>query len=320
MNLNAKTVAAALFLIALIAPGPSPADAAQKDLDQSERFPSSEGKRIEVSAADLDLQVHVGDIDHVEMQTILHIRGVGEGRGESWIEKHTPLSDDRNQVLSVKVEPGRSSFLGIGSLSARARLRFLVPGHVVPDLSTTSGRLEIRGDFPNAHPLNLRTATGDVEMVGAAVSIDLRCVSGDSDIEVIRPLERFFARSSSGDIRLVGGARDAHVETASGKIWLENLSGSVVASASTGKITLRWDRLEKNHVIRVRSSSARVHLTIPGDAHPGGTLTTTTGAIRSDFPGEIVDEGVTLRLLGDGPVFDVETASGEILLTTRDLR
>ena len=317
--MNTKTLCAALLLIALIAPGPSPAGAAQQDLSQTERFPSTEGKRIEVLAADLDLRVRAADIDRIEVETILHIGGVGEERGQTWIEKHSPSFDDQDQVLWVKVEPGRSGFLGFGSLSARARLGLLVPGHVVPDLSTTSGSLKVRGDFPNAHPLNLRTATGDVEMVGAAVSIDLRCVSGDSDLEVIRPLERFFARSSSGDIRLVGGARDAHVETASGKIWLENLSGSVVASASTGKITLRWDRLEKDHVIRVRSSSARVHLTIPEGTRPGGTLTTTTGAIRSDFPGEIVEEGTTLRLQGDGPIFDVETASGEILLTTREI-
>jgi hypothetical protein len=59
-------------------------------------------------------------------------------------------------------------------------------------------------------------------------------------------------------------------------------------------------------------------LEIPASVRPAGTLTTTTGNVRSDFPGEVTEDGSSLRLTGDGPVFDVETASGEIQLTIRD--
>jgi DUF4097 and DUF4098 domain-containing protein YvlB len=120
-------------------------------------------------------------------------------------------------------------------------------------------------------------------------------------------------------VRLTGGAREARVETASSKIWLENLSGDVNVSTSTGKVTLRWDRLDVGASVRVRSSSGRVHLVLPTDSRPQGTLTTTTGDIRSDFPGEISEDGGSLTLQGDGPSFDVESASGDILLTTSEM-
>ena len=159
---------------------------------------------------------------------------------------------------------------------------------------------------------------GDMRMIGAAASLRIDGADGDAVIEVIRPLESFNASTSSGDVRLVGGARKAAVNTASGKIWLENLSGSVEISTSTGKVNISWDRLDADHTIRVRSSSGRVQLVVPEGVQPQGTLTTTTGNIRSELPGEVVGDGSTLQLAGNGPTFDVETASAEIVLSIRD--
>jgi len=169
--------------------------------------------------------------------------------------------------------------------------------------------------FPNARPLHLRTSTGDAEMFGAASSIDFRSSAGGVRLEVIRPLESLMARTASGDVSLTGGARTVQVDTASGRIWLRNLSGNADVSTSTSKITLSWDRLEANATVRIRSSSGRVQLVVPAEIRPQGTLRTTTGSVRSEFPGEVIKNGMTLRLAGDGPTFDVETASGDIQLT-----
>ncbi len=292
--------------------------AAQKDLDQTDRFPSTEGKVVEVDAADLDLRIRTADVDSIEVNTLLHIGGTGDDKGQRWIENHTPVFTDGEDRLQVVVDPGKSGFLGFGSLSAKARLALLVPGRVIPDLTTTSGNIQVRGDFPDARPLRLRTSSGNIEFVGAAVSLEARSAGGDAQIEVIRPLESFFAMTSSGEVRLVGGTREARVDTASGAIRLENLSGGVDVTTSNGKITLSWDRLEPGQNIRIRSSSGRVQLVVPGDVNPQGTLRTTTGSVRSELPGEVTADGTTLVLQGDGPTFDVETASGEIQLTIRE--
>jgi DUF4097 and DUF4098 domain-containing protein YvlB len=297
----------------------SVAQAAQKDLARTDHFPSAEGKLVVIHGNGLDVRMRVADVDQIAVETELHIGSVGEEKAQRWIESHTPVFADEEGRLSVLIEPGKSGFLGFGRLSARARLALLVPGNVVPDLTTTGGNLAVRGDFPHASTVRLRTSTGDIEMTGAAKALDVRSTSGDVQLEVIRPLERLFARTSSGEVRLVGGAREARVETASSKIWLENLSGDVSVSTSTGKITLRWDRLPAGASVRVRSSSGRVQLVLPAGIRPQGTLTTTTGNIRSDFPGEVTEDGSALTLQGDGPGFDVESASGDILLTTNDM-
>jgi hypothetical protein len=308
----------ALHIGLVVAIGTFPAHAAQKDLSRTETFSATDGKTLLVDGADLDIRVRSGDIDQIEADVLLHIRGAGDEKASRWIENHTPAFTDGDDQLRIDVTPGKAGFLGLGWVSSRARIAFLVPSGIVPDVTTTSGAIRVRGDFPNAHPLRLRTSAGNMEMAGAARSLDIRTAEGDAQIEVFRPLERLFARSSSGDVRLVGGSRDVHVDTASGNIWLENLSGNAEVITSTGKITLSWDRMEPGRVVRIRSSSGKVHLMVPEGVHPQGTLTTTTGSIRSELPGEVSQSGVSLRMLGDGPTFDVETASADIQLTIRE--
>jgi hypothetical protein len=298
----------------------APANAAQKDLNLSESFPAADGKRLEVDAGDLDLRVRTADVPRIEAEVQLHIGGTGADRAERWLDNHTPSFEDSEDRLRIVVDPGTSGFLGFGRLSARARLGLLVPHGIVPDLTTTSGNIEVSGDFPDARPLWLRTSSGAVTMIGAAAALDVKSADGDAEIQLIRPLESFAASTSSGNVRLTGGAREANVGTASGDIRLENLSGSLEAVTSTGKITVTWDRLGADGTVRIRSASGRVHLMLPEGVSPRGTLRTTTGSVRSELPGEVAADGSTLELAGDGPVFDVETASGEIILGIRGAR
>lgn len=298
----------------------APGGAAQRDLNLSESFPTTVGKRIEIDAADLDVRLRTADLPRIEAAVQLRIGRTGAGRAERWIENHTPVFTDTNDLLQVVVNPTSSGFLGFGKLSARARLELLVPGGVIPDITTTSGNIDVSGDFSAARPLRLRSSSGTLTLFGAAASVEIKSAEGDAEIQMIRPLESFAASTSAGSLRLIGGAREARVGTASGDIRLENLSGNLDATTSTGKITVTWDRLDAKQTVRIRSSSGRVHLMIPEGVSPQGTLTTTTGAVRSELPGEVTGDGKTLRLAGDGPVFDVETASGEIVLVIRDAR
>jgi hypothetical protein len=306
-----KYLATLLALLAVC----SPTTAAQRDLAKKEKFPSGESKRLDVDAANLEIRLRTADVDAIEADVFLHISGTGGEKAQRWIENHTPRFIDSDESLQIIVEPGESGFLGFGSLSARARLSVLAPSEIVPDITTTTGNVQIQGDFPNARPLHLRTSTGDAELFGAAASIDFRSSAGDVQLEVIRPLQSLMARTASGDVSLTGGARLVRVDTASGRIWLRNLSGSADVSTSTSKITLSWDRLEPSATVRIRSSSGRVQLVVPAEIRPQGTLRTTTGSVRSEFPGEVTKNGMTLLLAGDGPTFDVETASGDIQLT-----
>jgi hypothetical protein len=288
--------------------------AAQREHSGTQTFAAPEGTRVVIDTATVDVKLHTADVDEVEVATELKISGVGEERAEKYISSHMPVAEVSDGRIVVTVSPGRSGFLGFGTLTARARLGFRVPGHVVPDITTTGGSISIRGDLATARPLYLRTATGDMEVIGAAAAIDIRSASGDARLDLIRPLERLFARTSSGNLDLSGGAREVHADTASGSIWMENLSGDAEVVTSTGRITLAWDRLEPDHRVVVRSDSARIRITLPESVSPSGSLRTIGGSIRSDFPGIVNDAGDAVTLSGDGPEVLIESASGDIVL------
>ena len=309
-----KATLVALVLITVTATAP----AAQKELTQTDRFPASAGKTVLVDAATLNVRLRAADVRDIEVTTELRIGGVSEERAANWIAERTPHFTDSTSKLDVSALPRRHGFLWFGLLTARARLGLVVPPSVIPDITTTGGDIAVRGDFAGATPFRLRTATGQMEFVGAAGSIDVRSTAGDARIDLIRPLDHLFARTSSGDVTLTGGAREVKVDTASGHVRLSNLSGSVDVVTSTGKIILRWDRLDPDATVKVRSSSGRVHLVLPADVSPRGTLTTTGGTILSDLPGTVNEAGDTVTLQGDGPVLQVETASGEITVGTSD--
>jgi len=311
-TITTRTARVAIAVLFFLGAGTLPA--AQREHSGIETFAAPDETRVVVDAATVDLRLRTADVPEVEVATELRISGVGEERAERFIASHMPTTEVSDGRITVTINPGRSGFLGLGTLTARTRLSFLLPNHVIPDITTTGGAISIRGDFPNARPLYLRTATGDMELVGAAAAVDIRSASGDTRLELIRPLEKFFARTSSGNLYLSGGALKVHADTASGSVWMDSLSGDAEVITSTGKLTLAWDRLEPENRVVVRSDSGRIRLTIPEGVSPRGSLRTIGGNIRSDFPGIVNEAGDTITLAGDGPEILIESASGDVVL------
>jgi len=303
-----------LVVAGLVGLIPTVTDAAQREHSSTETFAAPDGTRVVIDAATVDIRLRTADVPELEIATELRISGVGEEKAERFIADHTPTTEVEDGRITVTIKPGRSGFLGFGTLTARTRVAFLLPSHVIPDITTTSGSMTIRGDFPDALPLYLRSATGDIELTGATPAVDIRTASGDARLDLIRPLERCYARTSSGSVNLAGGARSVDVETASGSVWMTNLSGDANVATSTGKITLSWDHLETRNRVVVQSDSAQIRLTIPEGTSPRGSLSTIGGTLRSDFPGVVSENGDTITLAGDGPEFVVDSASGNIVL------
>ncbi len=299
-----------ILLVCLVAT--STGFAVERDINEKSSF-SANNLLVDIST--LDISLRAADVNNIEVNTELHISNVTESQADDWVARHTPSFEEGHDSLKVVVKPGRNGFIWFGHLTAKARLNIVAPLSVMPDLTTESGRISARGDFSNAKPMLMRTSSGDIEFSGAAHSLNIHTTTGDTHIEVMRPIEKLFARNASGDITLIGGARNIEIDTSSGNIWLSNLSGSTKITSSNGKVNLRWDRLDQNHVIYVRTSSAKINLSVPSSVRPRGILKTTTGTIRSDFPGTVSEAGDAVELGGDGPRFDVETASGEIILT-----
>ncbi len=301
-----------LLLLALVL-GSVPAFSASRSLDRSWSFPAQGGKRIVVDTSDMDVQLRVGDVREILVTVDAHISNVTERQAEAWATMHTPEISDTDGSLKIETKRGPKGILG--HLTARARLFIVAPMSAIPDLATLSGNITVTGDFPDAAPLRLATMTGDVSFLGAARSLTAIATSGKVELQVVRPLEELIVRTTSGRVTFTGGARKVNVDTASGAISLKNLSGSAEISTSSGAITLTWDRLDADQGIVVRSTRGNIHLSVPPGVKPAGELRTVKGKIEARIPGTRSDDGTTLQLPGEGPVFDVETAKGQIVLT-----
>ncbi|RLE24907.1 MAG: hypothetical protein DRJ65_09045 [Acidobacteria bacterium] len=291
-----------------------PANSAVREFFGSDSFVVSDGKQVVVNVWDVDVFVRAADTPMVRCTTDLRIAGTGAEKADQWIAARVPKFIENDKGLILSLDPGEEGFLGIGAFTRRRRMGLLIPHPVTPDLTTSSGTINVDGDFPAADPLRLRTGSGSISLDGAAKSLEIRTTSGKTEVRVVRPLDRFWVRTSSGSISLTGGALDVEVETASGDVELAALSGSAVVTSVGGTLDLDWDHLGPDAVVTIRSLKGDITVTLPHSIRPRGVLTTTSGAIKSDFPGEVNEKGDTVTLVGDGPRLEIETASGAILL------
>lgn len=310
MKTERTTVLSLLLLAAAATSG-----AATGELHRTWTFSSAPGTRLVVDAADTDVRVRVGDVARIVVTVDLGISGVTKDQAHTWIEHHTPRFEEAPGHLTIRLEAAPRGILG--HVTSKASLSVVAPPGVAPDLTTTTGDIEVWGDFPGADPLYLRTLSGTIRWTGAARSVDVRATTGTIHAAVVRPLERFTASTSGGDVTLTGGARKVKVDTSSGQVELDGLSGTAAVSSASGDITLRWDRATPETAVRIRTTRGAVHLVLPETVTPSGELRTAGGTIECDLPGASRQGAGTVRLEGSGPVLDVETSESVIVLTAR---
>ncbi|NWF99416.1 MAG: hypothetical protein HXY19_00490 [Thermoanaerobaculaceae bacterium] len=277
-------------------------------------FPASDGKTVLIDAGPLDLFVRSADIREIRLTVHLAATAFKESQCVAWLEAHRPDIQDAPDTLHVVAPEPRGISLLHGVITSRARIELVVPPFVRPDLTTSSGSLLVEGDFTEATPLRLRTATGDVEFTGWAPQVEMRSTSGDMRVRAPRAVDSLLARTAGGEVILTGGARRVRCDTSSGNVRLDGLLGPVGIVTTSGNVTCRFDALAATDEIRVMSSSGKVRLTLPPGATPTGEIASARGEIRSVYAGEPDPKGGRLRLAGSGPRVSVTTSSGRIEL------
>jgi len=275
-----------------------PCGAAVRNYLGRDSFELAPGETVHVDVLDLDLNARGAAVDTLRCTTDIKISGAGAATADAWIAAHTPEFKKEPQGLSILLQPEKTGFLGFGSLTQRRDMRLVLPLHCVPDLSTSSGKLSLFGNFPQADPLRLRSGDGRIEFSGCATSLEIRSTSGDSLIRVFQPLNRFWVRTASGAVDLSGGARDVHIETASGDISLHGLLSTTSVETVSGKVRLQWDKLSPDTTIKIRSSSGEIRLYLPPDSEPAGRVSTIEGKLQCEFSSKGDDQ--TLVLNGNG--------------------
>jgi DUF4097 and DUF4098 domain-containing protein YvlB len=293
----------------------STAIAAEKSEVIEKSFPSQPGKIVLVDAGPLDLSVRASDISEIRVKIELVAAALSENQANAWVEAHRPTLTDGETELHISAPDPSGISLFKGVLPTRARIELILPPNVRPDLSTSSGTLRVNGEYPEAKPLRLRAASGDTEFAGWAPEMEARSTSGDITLRASKAIDKLMARSASGSIELTGGARSVRCDTSSGDIRLLGLLGPVGIAATSGNVVAHFDTLDAGDQVRIETGSGRVRVALPPGCEPGGALTTTSGDIRSAYPGESDPKATKLTLSGSGPKVFVTTRSGRIDLS-----
>ena len=265
-----------------------------------------------MDAGPLDVTVRASDIPDIRLKIELVADALTEKKAIAWLDAHRATVQDTADELRITAPnpPGINLFKGV--LVTRAHIELTLPLNVRPDLSTASGSLRVAGEFPDARPLRLRTASGDSELTGWAPEIEARSTSGDISLHASRAFERLMARSASGSIELTGGARNVRCDTSSGDVRLSGVLGPVGIATTSGNIATRFDALQPGDEIHITTTSGRVALSLPPGSQPGGELISTKGEIRSSYPGLSDPKTIRLGLSGSGPKVFVTTSSSRI--------
>ncbi len=278
-------------------------------------FPADPGRTVLIDAGPLDLYVRAADVPEIRINAELAAGAFRDAQALAWIEAHRPVIEDDPEAFKLTIPESRRFGLLRGVIASRARLEIVLPFRVFPDLASSSGNLTVQGEFPDAQPLRLRTATGEILFTGWAPKLELRSTSGSMEVRATRPVEQFLARSASGNVVLDGGARLARCDNASGAIRLKALVGPAGIATTSGNVTLQFDSLAPGDEVRVTTSSGRVSIVLPPGAEPGGEISSSRGEIRSSYGGEASPEGGRFRLPGRQPILTITTTSGRIDLS-----
>lgn len=299
-------------LLALVILTGTAAVAAERSEVISKSYPAPEGKSVLIDAGPLDLFVRSAEIGDIRLNVQLSAGAFKETQAVAWLEAHRPTVEDSETVLRLTAPEPHGLSLLKGVVVSKARVELVLPTQVRPDLSTSTGALQVEGEFALARPLRLRSSSGDMEFTGWAPELEVRSTSGDIRLRATRAFETLLARSASGEVILTGGARRVRCDTSTGAIRLDGLLGPVGIATPSGTVTARFDALGPSDEVRITTSSGKVRVTLPPGATPAGEITSAKGEIRSAYAGEADPKGGRLRFAGRGPTVVVTTTSGRV--------
>ncbi len=306
--MRTRVIVAAALLLA------SGAFAAEKNEVVEKSFPSHAGKVVLVDAGPLDLYVRASDISEIRLRIQLVADAFSTAKANAWVDAHRPTVEDGEGELRITAPNPAGISLFKGVLVTRARIELTLPPNVRPDLSAAAGSIRVEGEFSEARPLRVRTASGESEFTGWAPEIEARSTSGDIALRGSRAFEKVMARSASGAVELTGGARSVRCDTSSGRVQLSGLLGPAGIATTSGSIVARFDALAPTDEVRVTTTSGRVRIVLPPNTLPGGELQGSKGEIRSAYPGNSDPKSIRLDLTGSGPKVFVTTSSSRIEL------
>lgn len=284
---------------------------------ETHSFPATEGKLVRIEPRSLDVEVSVVPGTSIDVSVNLEARSSSRVQANRWVERNKPTFADSDARLEISVPRRAGVTFSVGWFSAKGTIAVSLPSSCRLEVVTSSGDVAIDGEQVLAGPVRIETSSGDIKVRGGASELLVRTSSGDIEIKD-DALDLLDIETSSGDVDLRSSAKRALVESSSGTVRLRGLGGELSVRTSSGDVHAAWDAGETSFPVNVRTNSGEVWLALPDDIAPTGNVHTTSGHIRSRFDGTWDRRKRHLELPpgGPGPKLDVRTTSGDVTLSS----
>ncbi len=280
---------------------------------ESRSVPASPDKLVKIELGSADVIARVEPSEKITVEMDLEVRASSAAAARRWLERHKPEIEDSDKTLTIHTPSGRQAlYLGY-FLHARTVVRVKLPPFCRLEASTASGDVELSGSELLSGPVRVTTTSGDVRVDGGARDLLINTTSGDCEVNG-PPLDSVQFESSSGDLKLRAAAARLISDTSSGTISAKELTGSASASSSSGDVRATWKSLPAQASITVETSSGEVTLRLPPDSRLRGGLETASGRIRCDFQGTCHRRECLLMTADATNEVKVSTHSGDIHL------
>jgi hypothetical protein len=276
----------------------------------SKTFTPKPGGTLKVEAAFQDIKVTIAPGTSVEVTVDMKATTWPQDSKES-LKPYEPVFSEEGNTLLIRSKPKGAFTIGFSNCSGLIAVKMPPGMHV--DLSTGSGDLEVSGDL-GASDLTCDTGSGDVKVEGALRNASAETGSGDVKLTLTAPAAAVKAHTGSGNVTLSGGASRIEASTGSGDIVAEGLSGAGSFETGSGDIKGRWAQLPAGTKVKAETGSGDVTLKVPAGAILSGELHSSSGDVKSEFPGTSSDHGRRFAFAGGAGAGElgVDTGSGNI--------
>jgi len=206
----------------------------------------------------------------------------------------------RNDVLAVDAIMPENDF----GRSYAARFEIKVPRDVTLELKTSNGRVAVRNTDGAVHVI---TSNGPISIADVNGNLDLK--SSNGRIEIVR--------SGADSIRAV---------TSNGSIDVTAARGNADVRSSNGSIALRLVATPAPAEVLARTSNGRILVEVPSDLSADLEMSTSNGAVHTDFEAASVRDLRTGRSslsakLNDGVGrIDLTSSNGSLTFRTTKIQ
>ncbi len=305
MKMRALLVAVSGFLMALSTL------AGTAKLHKEHRFAPKPGGTFKVEASFHDVSVTVKE-GAPDVAVVVDAELTSwPSDAENALAAYAPVFKESGDTLLVRCRP--KSFGHVGFFNGSGSVVVVLPPGMDLSLDTGSGEIILKGENPGGD-LTVDTGSGDVRIEGSCKNLEADTGSGRVVVRLSAPVDRVAVDTGSGDVDFRGEASEFRGDTGSGSIRAEDLVGRAFFDTGSGDVEAVWSKSPGAVRVVADTGSGDVFLTFPRETKISGSAETSSGRVRSDFPGSADERGRSFDFAGGAGPTDlrVETGSGDV--------